>query len=82
MINKCVEGNAVMDESLAYARQLAGGPMALGLIRQMYWASLENDYAGQMQLESDLQKKAGLTKDHDEGVAAFREKREAKFIGA
>ena len=38
--------------------------------------------SGQMQLESDLQKQAGLTKDHDEGVAAFREKRDAKFIGA
>lgn len=82
MINKAVEDNAVMDEATAYARRLADGPMALGLIRQMYWASLENSYAEQMQLESDLQKKAGLTRDHEEGVAAFREKRDAKFTGA
>jgi 2-(1,2-epoxy-1,2-dihydrophenyl)acetyl-CoA isomerase len=82
MINKAVEDNAVMDEALAFARRLADGPMALGLIRQMYWASLENNYADQMQLESDLQKKAGLSKDNEEGVAAFREKRDAKFIGA
>jgi 2-(1,2-epoxy-1,2-dihydrophenyl)acetyl-CoA isomerase len=82
MINKAVEDNAVMDEALALARRLADGPKALGMIRQMYWASMENDYAAQMQLESDLQKQAGLTKDHDEGVAAFREKRDAKFIGA
>ena len=82
MINKAVEDNAVMDEAMAYARRLANGPMALGLIRQMYWASLENSYAEQMQLESDLQKQAGLTRDHEEGVAAFREKRDAKFTGA
>ena len=46
--------------ALAFARRLADGPMALGLIRQMYWASLENNYADQMQLESDLQKKGRL----------------------
>jgi len=82
MITKCVDDNAVMDESMAIARRLADGPASLGMIRQLYWAGLENSYAEQMQLESDLQKKASLTKDHDEGVAAFREKRDARFVGA
>ena len=82
MITKCVEDNAVMEEALALARRLADGPKALGMIRQLYWAGLENNYADQMQLESDMQSKAGMTKDHEEGVAAFREKRDAKFIGA
>jgi len=81
MVNKAVEDNAVMEEAMTLARRLADGPASLGLIRRMYWASLENGYAEQMQLESDLQKKAGLTKDHEEGVAAFREKRDAKFTG-
>lgn len=82
MITKAVEDGAVMDEAMALARRLADGPASLGMIRQLYWSSLENGYAAQMQLESDLQKEAGLTRDHEEGVAAFREKRDAKFIGA
>tara|TARA_R110002096_G_scaffold432100_1_gene648294 strand:+ start:124 stop:933 length:810 start_codon:yes stop_codon:yes gene_type:complete len=82
LVNRVVEDNKVMDEAMSYASRLANGPKALGLIRQLYWASLENGYAEQMQLESDMQSKAGLTKDSAEGVAAFREKREAKFVGA
>ena len=39
MINKAVEDNAVMDEAMAYARRLADGPMALGLIRQIQAAA-------------------------------------------
>ncbi len=82
MITRAVDDNAVMEDAMALARRLADGPASLGMIRQLYWAGLENGYADQMQLESDLQKKAGLTKDHEEGVAAFREKRDAKFTGA
>jgi len=82
LVNRLVEDYAVMDEAMGLARRLADGPKALGMIRQMYWAALENNYADQLQLEADLQKRAGLTEDHAEGVAAFREKRDAKFVGA
>jgi 2-(1,2-epoxy-1,2-dihydrophenyl)acetyl-CoA isomerase len=82
LVNRVVDDEAVMEVSMAMARRLADGPKALGLIRKMYWASLEKTYPEQLQFEADLQSQAGLTKDHDEGVAAFREKREAKFTGA
>ncbi len=81
MVNRVVADNAVMEEAMNYAGRLAKGPASLGMIRKLYWESLENGYADQMQLEADMQKVAGMTKDNAEGVAAFREKREANFTG-
>jgi 2-(1,2-epoxy-1,2-dihydrophenyl)acetyl-CoA isomerase len=42
---------------------------------------MENTYSDQLDLEAKLQRRAGLTRDYDEGVTAFREKRPAKFTG-
>ena len=81
MVNRVVADNAVMEEAMNYAGRLAKGPASLGMIRKLYWESLENGYADQMQREADMQKVAGMTKDNAEGVAAFREKREANFTG-
>jgi len=81
LVNRVVADDELPDAAIAMARRLADGPSSLGLIRRMYWDALENDYTGQLQLESDLQKIAGGSVDHNEGVAAFREKREARFVG-
>ena len=81
LVTRVVEDNRVMDEALELARRLASGPMSLGLIRRLYWKSLENDYPTQLGLEAELQSQAGVSKDHEEGVAAFREKRAAVFRG-
>ncbi|MBT6274989.1 MAG: enoyl-CoA hydratase/isomerase [Chromatiales bacterium] len=81
LVNRVVEDNRLMDEALALAKRLATGPMSLGLIRKMYWQSLDNDYPTQLALESKLQTDAGQSRDHDEGVTAFREKRVAQFEG-
>jgi 2-(1,2-epoxy-1,2-dihydrophenyl)acetyl-CoA isomerase len=82
MINRVVDDAALMETSMAMARRLADGPVSLGLIRKLYWESLENTYSGQLDLEAKLQSQAGLSADHAEGVAAFREKRKARFQGA
>ena len=66
---------------MAMARRLADGPVSLGLIRKLYWDALENTYPDQLDLEADLQSQAGLSADHAEGIAAFREKRPARFQG-
>ena len=81
LINRVVDDEAVLNEALILATRLADGPMSLGLIRQMHWQSLENDYPTQLALESSMQAQAGLTEDHAEGVAAFRDKRVAAFSG-
>mgnify|MGYP001178419084 FL=1 len=82
LVNRVVGDNEVVDEAMKLGRRLADGPMSLGLIRKMYWQSLENDYPTQLALESRLQTEAGVSPDHEEGVTAFREKRPAKFSGA
>ncbi|MBN8872329.1 MAG: enoyl-CoA hydratase/isomerase family protein [Rhodospirillales bacterium] len=81
MINRVVDDAALMDEALSVARRPAEGPRSLGLIRQLYWAALENGYAEQLAFEAKLQSVAGMTADYAEGVAAFREKRPARFTG-
>ena len=81
MINRVVDDAALMETSMAMARRLADGPVSLGLIRKLYWDALENTYPNQLDLEADLQSQAGLSADHAEGIAAFREKRPARFQG-
>ena len=64
------------------AAQLARGPpTAYRLIKRALRASLGNDLAGQLALEAALQGEAGRTRDFREGVAAFIEKRPARYEG-
>jgi len=81
LINRLEEDAALMPKAMEMARALAAGPRSLGLIRQMYWESLDNRYSEQLDLEAKLQSQAGVTHDFQEGVTAFREKRPAKFTG-
>ena len=52
------------------------------MIRKLYWASCNNSYEAQLDLEAKTQTEAGRTSDHKEGVQAFLEKRTANFTGA
>jgi len=81
LINRVEDDAALTPRALELARGLAAGPKSLGLIRQMYWQGLENTYSDQLDLEAKLQSQAGMTKDFEEGVAAFKEKRHANFEG-
>ncbi len=81
MINRLEDDAALMPKALELAKGLAAGPRSLGLIRKMYWESMENGYAAQLALESKLQTEAALSHDYEEGVTAFREKRHARFTG-
>jgi 2-(1,2-epoxy-1,2-dihydrophenyl)acetyl-CoA isomerase len=81
MINRLEDDAALLPRSLELAKSLAAGPKSLGLIRQMYWQSLDNRYSDQLDLEAKLQTRAAMTQDYEEGVAAFRDKRPARFTG-
>jgi 2-(1,2-epoxy-1,2-dihydrophenyl)acetyl-CoA isomerase len=81
LINRIEEDTDLMPKAMEMARGLAAGPKSLGLIRRMYWQSMENSYSDQLNLEAKLQSQAGMTRDFAEGVAAFRAKRGARFSG-
>jgi len=72
----------LLARALAMAEKLAQAPTAaIGRIKELLEASATNDYGGQLELERERQIQSGLTKDFKEGVAAFIEKRPAKFVG-
>lgn len=82
LIWKAVDDDKLMDEAGALARGLAAGPTrAYGLIKRALDASENNTLEAQLELERDLQRKAGLTEDFREGAAAFMEKRKPDFKG-
>jgi len=82
LIWKVVDDQALMDEAQKLARHLATQPTrALALIKQAIHAAATNDLGAQLELEKALQHEAGKTADFREGVAAFLEKRKARFEG-
>jgi 2-(1,2-epoxy-1,2-dihydrophenyl)acetyl-CoA isomerase len=82
MINAVVPDDELLARALAMAEKLAAAPTAaIGRTKELLEASATNDYGGQLELERKVQIQSGLTKDFREGVAAFIEKRPAKFVG-
>jgi 2-(1,2-epoxy-1,2-dihydrophenyl)acetyl-CoA isomerase len=82
LVNRVFADDQLMKNALEMGRELATGPtIALGLIRQLYWESPDNTYEEQLNLERQMQRKAGATADFKEGVRAFLQKRPANFKG-
>jgi 2-(1,2-epoxy-1,2-dihydrophenyl)acetyl-CoA isomerase len=81
LVNRVEDDDVMMAKAMELAHGLAAGPRSLGMIRQMYWESMDNDYDTQLGVEAKRQSQAGITRDYQEGVAAFREKRPARFTG-
>lgn len=82
MIYKCVEDESLHDEALALASKMAQGPtFGFGLTKQALHAASSNTLDEQLDLERDLQLRAGRSPDYEEGVTAFMDKRVPKFSG-
>lgn len=82
LIWKAVDDAVLRQEAEALTAHLATQPtQGLALIKQALDASAGNSLDAQLDLERDLQRRAGRTPDYAEGVRAFIEKRPAKFTG-
>ena len=82
MIYECVPDDGFAAHWRKRALALANGPtLAYRGVKTALRASSGNDLEAQLALEARLQGEAGASADFREGVAAFLEKRAAKFRG-
>ena len=81
---RCVEApEALADEAETLVATLAAGPTrSLGMSKALLNRSFETDLADSLELEGHFQALATSSPDLVEGMAAFREKRDARFTGA
>src|SRR4051812_19695752 len=82
LIWKSVDDDQLAAEAKALAARLASGPTkGYGLLKRAMYASPTNSLDAQLDLERDLQREAGLSEDYREGVSAFKDKRDPRFVG-
>ena len=82
LVNRVVPADQLAAETNALATKFAqAAPLALALAKRGLNRALESGLEDQLEYEAQLQSIAGRSKDHHEGVAAFVEKRPAKFTG-
>jgi 2-(1,2-epoxy-1,2-dihydrophenyl)acetyl-CoA isomerase len=82
LINRVVPADKLMDEANALAARLAqSAPIALALAKRALNRALNSNLEDALEFEAQLQSIAGRSADHQEGVAAFVEKRPPNFKG-
>lgn len=82
LIWKAIDDAELMNEANKMAAHFATQPTAgLAAIKRGIQAAATNSLDQQLDLERDLQRECGRTEDYREGVAAFLEKRPARFVG-
>jgi 2-(1,2-epoxy-1,2-dihydrophenyl)acetyl-CoA isomerase len=82
MVYQICAPEALAETALAAANRLASMPTyAIGLTKLAFNRSLGVDLDDQLDAEERLQREAGQSADYAEGVTAFLEKRQPRFVG-
>jgi enoyl-CoA hydratase len=79
LVNRLVEGDPI-EAGIAFAREFSGhGMVALRLARDAVQRALQTPLTEGLKVEADLSTLAYQTKDANEGMAAFMQKRKPQF---
>lgn len=80
---RVVSPEALADAALAEARSyLSSSPFSIRHMKALVWQGLERDVASHMAAHVETLTACFRSADHKEGVAAFLERRPARFVGA
>ncbi|HET9083901.1 MAG TPA: enoyl-CoA hydratase-related protein [Candidatus Limnocylindrales bacterium] len=83
LVSRVVPGDRLLDEARALAERIAeGAPLATALTKEALERSATITLDEALEGEAKLQGIAGASRDHAEGLAAFREKRPPRFTGS
>ena len=82
MVSKVAPHAELMDATLELATRIAQGPTySMAMIKRLVHKSLHTDLAESLRLAGPAQNIARRTADHQEGVRAFVEKRQPRYVG-
>ena len=82
MVSKVAPHEDLMETTLELAQRIADGPTySMAMIKRLVQKSLHTDLEESLKLAGPAQNIARRTADHKEGVSAFVEKRQPRYIG-
>jgi len=82
IVNQIVSHDNLMADTLKLASRIGqGATYSMSLIKRLVHKSLQVDFEESLKLAGPAQELARRSNDHKEGVNAFIEKREPKFLG-
>ncbi len=82
IVNRICSGEALVGEAVATARHIAGNaPLSVHQARRAIRFGLQVDLASGMVFEREAYYRLLVSEDRNEGLAAFKEKRPARFSG-
>jgi 2-(1,2-epoxy-1,2-dihydrophenyl)acetyl-CoA isomerase len=83
LVARVLPAAELLPQAHALAERLAAAaPVALALTKEALERSWTSSFEEQLELEADLQGRAVSTADHEEGIAAFIERRRPSFRGS
>jgi enoyl-CoA hydratase/carnithine racemase len=83
LVNRVVEPDRLMDETLAYARDLAENcaPSSMAMMKRQIYTDIDRGLDEALAAANELMVESFTKSDFTEGVASFMERRPPKFAG-